>query len=96
LEAGATGLGTALAGTAFPVACTTGFLVAGAAFFTTGLTVFLPATGFLAPLGADTWAGLEADFLGGAAFFTLIGFLAGFAAFFLDAIRLGFFCNKHF
>jgi hypothetical protein len=49
--------------------------------------------GFAEP---DVWAGLAAPFFTGTIFFPLVGFFAGFAAFFLVAIQLGFFCNEHF
>jgi hypothetical protein len=78
----------------------TGFLAgAGAAtFFATGLALPLAcgaipffATGLL----PDECADFTGAFLVGAAFFTVVGFLADFAAFFLVAILLGFFNNKH-
>jgi hypothetical protein len=68
-----------------------------ATFFATGLAILL-ATGdfFTDLLPPDEWAVFGAVFLAGAIFLTLVGFFAGFAAFFLVAIQLGFFCNKHF
>jgi hypothetical protein len=77
----------------------TGFLAAddGATFLATGLAILLAAGTFLANLlPPDDWAGLVAAFLAGTIFLTLVGFLAGFAAFFLVAIQLGFFSDKHF
>jgi len=77
----------------------TGFLAGddGATFFATGLAILLAAGAFLAVLLLpDEWAGFEAAFLAGTIFLTLTVFLAGFAAFFLVAIQLGFFCNEHF
>jgi hypothetical protein len=77
----------------------TGFLAGdvGATFLTTGLAILLAAGAFLAVLPLpDEWAGLGAAFLAGAIFLTLTVFLAGFAAFFLVAIQLGFFSNEHF
>jgi hypothetical protein len=50
------------------------------------------ATTFLAGFAElGEGAGLAAAFFAGAVFFPLVGFLAGFAAFFLVAILLGFF-----
>jgi hypothetical protein len=70
---------------------------AWATFFAAGLTILLATGLFLADFAApDEWAGFETVFLAGAIFLTFAVFLAGFAAFFLVAIRLGFFCNKHF
>jgi len=77
----------------------TGFLAGdvGATFLATGLAILLAAGAFLAVLPLpDEWAGLGAAFLAGAIFLTLTVFLAGFAAFFLVAIQLGFFSNEHF
>jgi hypothetical protein len=69
----------------------------GATFLATGLAILLAAGAFLAVLPLpDEWAGLGAAFLAGAIFLTLTVFLAGFAAFFLVAIQLGFFSNEHF
>jgi hypothetical protein len=65
-------------------------------FFATGLAILLDTGAFLDLLPPDDWADLEAVFFAGAGFLTLVGFLAGFAAFFLVAIQLGFFSNKHF
>jgi len=75
----------------------TGFLAgAGGATFlgaTTGLAGLLATGAFLIALPApDEWTGFAAAFLAGAIFLPLgVGFLAGFAAFFLVAIQLGFF-----
>ena len=78
----------------------TGFLAGdeGATFLVaTGLAILLAAGAFLAVLPLpDEWTGLGAAFLAGAIFLTLTVFLAGFAAFFLVAIQLGFFSNEHF
>jgi hypothetical protein len=77
----------------------TGFLAGddGATFLGTDLAILLAAGAFLAVLLApDEWTGFEAAFLAGAIFLTLTVFLAGFAAFFLVAIQLGFFSNEHF
>jgi hypothetical protein len=69
----------------------------GTTFLATGLAILLAAGAFLAVLPLpDEWAGLGAAFLAGAIFLTLTVFLAGFAAFFLVAIQLGFFSNEHF
>ncbi|HEY4064798.1 MAG TPA: hypothetical protein VGM30_23000 [Puia sp.] len=69
----------------------------GATFLATGLAILLDAGAFLAALlPPDDWAGFAAAFFAGTIFLTLVGFLAGFAAFFLVAIQLGFFSNKHF
>jgi hypothetical protein len=69
----------------------------GTTFLAAGLAILLTAGAFLADLLLpDEWAGLAAAFLAGAIFLTLTAFLAGLAAFFLVAIQLGFFCNKHF
>ncbi|HEV2483426.1 MAG TPA: hypothetical protein VGS79_27365 [Puia sp.] len=75
-----------------------GFLAAaaGATFFATGLAILLAAGAFLAFAPPDEWAAFEAVFFAGAIFLTLAVFLAGLAAFFLVAIQLGFFSNKHF
>jgi hypothetical protein len=70
--------------------------VTEATFFTTGLAILLDTGAFLAVLaGPDEWTGFATAFLAGTIFLTLVGFLAGFAAFFLVAIVLGFFSNKH-
>jgi len=73
----------------------TGFFVGvtEATFFATGLAGLLAAGAFLDALPAtDEWTGLAAAFLAGATFLPLgVDFLAGFAAFFLVAIQLGFF-----
>jgi hypothetical protein len=67
----------------------------GTTFLAAGLAILLAAGAFLAAL-PDEWAGLAAAFLAGAIFLTLTAFLAaGLAAFFLVAIQLGFFCDKH-
>jgi hypothetical protein len=65
----------------------------GATFLDTGLAVLLATGAFLVALPApDEWAGFATAFLAGAIFLTLgVDFLAGFAAFFLVAIQLGFF-----
>jgi hypothetical protein len=69
----------------------------GATFFATGLAILLAAGAFFAVLLLpDEWTGLEAAFLAGAIFLTFTVFLAGFAAFFLVAIQLGFFSDEHF
>jgi hypothetical protein len=70
----------------------------GATFFAAGLAILLAAGSFLAVLfPPDEWADFEADFFAGAGFLTLTVFLAaGFAAFFLVAIQLGFFSDEHF
>jgi hypothetical protein len=76
-----------------------GFLAGddGATFLATGLAILLAAGAFLAVLLLpDEWAGFAAAFLAGTIFLTLTVFLAGFAAFFLVAIQLGFFSNEHF
>jgi hypothetical protein len=79
------------------LADTDAVFLAGATFFGTGLAIFLDIGPFLANLlPPDEWAGLVAAFLAGTIFLTLIGFLAGLAAFFLVAIQLGFFSDKHF
>jgi hypothetical protein len=72
--------------------------VDGTTFLAADLAILLAAGAFLADLLLpDEWAGLAAvAFLSGAIFLTPAAFLAGFAAFFLVAIQLGFFCNKHF
>jgi hypothetical protein len=81
----------------FLAGATTGFLAGagGATFFaaTTGLAGLLATGAFLIALPVpDEWAGFAAAFLAGAIFLPLgVGFLAGFAAFFLVAIQLGFF-----
>ncbi|MBS1660060.1 MAG: hypothetical protein JST68_03315 [Bacteroidetes bacterium] len=73
------------------------FLAGGTTFFPTGLAILLVAGAFFAVLLApDDRAGLEADFFAGTIFLTVAVFLAGLAAFFLVAIQLGFFSNKHF
>jgi hypothetical protein len=75
------------------------FLVdaAGTTFLATGLAILLVTGAFLTLLLApDDWTGLEADFFAGTIFLTVAVFLAGLAAFFLVAIQLGFFSNKHF
>ena len=74
--------------TTFAAGLATGFAAAflGAAAFETGFAAGL----------ADLAAGFATGFFDGAAFFTGVAFLAGLAAFLLDAILLGFFCNKHF
>jgi hypothetical protein len=73
------------------------FLAGVATFFATGLAILLATGPFLASLlPPDEWTGLAAAFFAGTIFLTLIGFLAGFAAFFLVAIQLGFFSDKHF
>jgi hypothetical protein len=73
------------------------FLAGMATFFATGLAILLETGPFLASLfPPDDWAGLAAAFLAGTIFLTLVGFLTGFAAFFLVAIQLGFFYNEHF
>ena len=102
LETGDAGLefvGTDLTGTGF-LAGADGFLAATgwATFFATGLALLLAGWGaaFFTGLPADEWAGFDTAFLAGTVFFTVVGFLAGFAAFFLVAIQLGFFSNKHF
>jgi hypothetical protein len=69
----------------------------GTTFLAAGLAILLTAGAFLADLPLpDEWAGLAAAFFVGAIFLTWTAFLAGLAAFFLVAIQLGFFCNKHF
>jgi len=69
----------------------------GTTFLATGLAILLDTGAFLANLlPPDDWAGLVAAFLAGTIFLTLVGFLERFAAFFLVAIRLGFFSDKHF
>ncbi|HXL74041.1 MAG TPA: hypothetical protein VN963_10510 [bacterium] len=69
----------------------------GTTFLTAGLAILLVAGVFLADLLApDEWTGFTAAFLTGTIFLTWTAFLAGLAAFFLVAIQLGFFCNKHF
>jgi hypothetical protein len=69
----------------------------GATFLAGGLAILLATGAFLADLLLpDEWAGFAAAFLAGAIFLTWTAFLAGLAAFFLVAIQLGFFCNKHF
>jgi hypothetical protein len=69
----------------------------GATFLATGLAILLVTGAFLTLLLApDDWTGLEADFFAGTIFLTVAVFLAGLAAFFLVAIQLGFFSNKHF
>jgi hypothetical protein len=69
----------------------------GTTFLAAGLAILLAAGAFLADLLLpDEWAGLAAAFFAGAIFLTWTAFLAGLAAFFLVAIQLGFFCNKHF
>ena len=70
----------------------------GTTFLAAGLAILLAAGAFLAVLLLpDEWTGLAAAFLAGAIFLILTAFLAaGLAAFFLVAIQLGFFCNKHF
>jgi hypothetical protein len=76
-----------------------GFLAGAgeATFLATGLAILLAAGAFFAGLPLpDEWTGLEAAFLAGAIFLTFTVFLAGFAAFFLVAIQLGFFSDKHF
>jgi hypothetical protein len=73
------------------------FLTGWTTFLATGLAILLATGPFLADLlPPDDWAGLATGFLAGAIFFPLVGFLAVFAAFFLVAIRLGFFSDKHF
>jgi hypothetical protein len=68
-----------------------------ATFLATGLAILLAAGSFLAGLLLpDEWAGFEAAFLAGAIFLTFTVFFTGLAAFFLVAIQLGFFSNKHF
>jgi hypothetical protein len=69
---------------------------AGATFLATGLAILLAAGAFLAFTLPDEWTAFEAVFLAGAIFLTFAVFLAGLAAFFLVAIQLGFFSNKHF
>jgi|SRR5882724_6998787 len=90
--------GSAFTGTGFLTGAT-GFLAgaAGATFFATGLALPLAcgAAAFFVGLLPDEWAGFAGAFFAGPAFFTVVGFLAGFAAFFLVAILLGFFNNKH-
>jgi hypothetical protein len=84
---------------AFFVGMDRGFLAGtcGATFLATGLAILLAAGAFFAVLLLpDEWAGLEAAFLAGAIFFTFTVFFTGLAAFFLVAIQLGFFSNKHF
>jgi hypothetical protein len=67
----------------------------GTTFLAAGLAILLAAGAFFAAL-PDEWAGFAAAFLAGAIFLTLTAFLAaGLAAFFLVAIQLGFFCDKH-
>jgi hypothetical protein len=69
----------------------------GATFLATGLAVLLAAGAFFTGLWPpDEWAGFEAAFLAGAIFLTFTVFFTGLAAFFLVAIQLGFFSNKHF
>jgi hypothetical protein len=69
----------------------------GATFLATGLAVLLAAGPFFTGLWPpDEWAGFEAAFLAGAIFLTFTVFFTGLAAFFLVAIQLGFFSNKHF
>ncbi|HEV3325829.1 MAG TPA: hypothetical protein VG052_09490 [Puia sp.] len=84
---------------AFFAGMDTGFLAGawGATFLATGLAILLAAGAFFAVLLLpDEWAGFAAAFLAGAIFLTLTAFLAaGLAAFFLVAIQLGFFCDKH-
>jgi len=71
--------------------------VAGATFLATGLARGFATGAFLTLFPEpDDWAGFEADFFAGAIFLTVAVFLAGLAAFFLVAIQLGFFSNKHF
>ena len=75
------------------------FLTAGvgATFLATVFTRGFAAGAFFALLPEpDDWAGFGADFFTGVIFLTVAVFLAGFAAFFLVAIQLGFFSNKHF
>jgi hypothetical protein len=69
---------------------------AGATFFAAGLAILLAAGAFFAGLLPDEWADFGAAFLAGAIFLTFTVFLAGFAAFFLVAIQLGFFSDEHF
>ncbi|HXD79555.1 MAG TPA: hypothetical protein VN616_17185 [Puia sp.] len=70
---------------------------ATATFLAADLTILLAAGDFFAALlPPDEWAVFAAAFFAGAIFLTLTAFLAGLAAFFLVAIQLGFFCNKHF
>jgi hypothetical protein len=94
-----TGTDTVLEGTFTDLEGTEAVFLAGngATFLATGLAILLDTGAFLASLlPPDDWAGLVAAFLAGTIFFTLVGFLAGFAAFFLVAIQLGFFSDKHF
>jgi hypothetical protein len=69
---------------------------AGATFLAAGLAILLAAGAFFAGLLPDEWADFAAAFLAGAIFLTFTVFLAGFAAFFLVAIQLGFFSDEHF
>jgi len=70
---------------------------AGATFLAAGLAILLAAGAFFTDLLLpDEWADVEAAFLAGAIFLTFTVFLAGFAAFFLVAIQLGFFSDEHF
>src|SRR5579872_6757990 len=93
-EAGLEILATAV----FLAGAVTDFLTdAGATFLAAGLAILLAAGAFLTDLlPPDEWAGFEAVFFAGAIFLMFAAFLAGLAAFFLVAIQLGFFCNKHF
>ncbi|GGB13686.1 hypothetical protein GCM10011511_41730 [Puia dinghuensis] len=69
----------------------------GATFLAAGLAILLAAGDFFAVLlPPDEWADFGAAFLAGAIFLTFTVFLAGFAAFFLVAIQLGFFSDEHF
>jgi len=74
-----------------------GAVAVGATFLAAGLAILLVTGAFLTLLLVpDEWAGLEVDFFAGTIFLTVAVFLAGLAAFFLVAIQLGFFSNKHF
>jgi hypothetical protein len=92
---GATGFWADFGATDFFAGIGVGFLT-GAAFLATGLATLLEGGVFLTALLPDECAGLAAAFLAGALFFAGVAFLAAFAAFFLVAILLGFFSNKHF
>jgi hypothetical protein len=70
----------------------------GATFLAAGLAILLAGGVFLTVLLLpDEWTGFAAAFFAGAIFLTFTAFfVAGFAAFFLVAIQLGFFRYKHF
>jgi hypothetical protein len=69
----------------------------GTTFLAAGLAILLATGAFLTDLLLpDEWAGFAAAFFAGAIFLTFTAFFAaGLAAFFLVAIQLGFFCDKH-